>query len=119
LSWFKKSHELKSIGGTWHHQANYSTAQVVAQLPNAAQLSIKVQKGMMGIWWFNLDLAFKFFIFHAKKPLYTTLLLCKSTNLPSKLVAHGLQGMLLTTCASSPTSLLHPLTVVSELLVDV
>jgi hypothetical protein len=49
LSWFTKYHELKSVGGTRHHQANYSVAQDVAQLPNVAQLSIKVKNGMMGI----------------------------------------------------------------------
>jgi hypothetical protein len=38
LSWSREFHELKSIGGMWHHQANHS----VAQCPNVAQLSIKV-----------------------------------------------------------------------------
>jgi hypothetical protein len=49
LSWSKEFHELKSIGGTWHHQANHIDAQVVAQRPNAVQLSIMVRRGMMGI----------------------------------------------------------------------
>jgi hypothetical protein len=34
LLWLSKSHKLKSVGDTWHHQANYS----VAQLPNAKQI---------------------------------------------------------------------------------
>jgi hypothetical protein len=38
FSWFIKYHELKSIGGMWHHQANHSAAQATVQLPNAAQL---------------------------------------------------------------------------------
>jgi hypothetical protein len=49
LSWFIKYHELKYVGGTWHHQANYSVTQVVGQLPNDVQSNIKVQQGMMGI----------------------------------------------------------------------
>jgi hypothetical protein len=43
LSWSKEFHELKSIGGTWHHQANHYATQVVAQRPNVVQLSIKVR----------------------------------------------------------------------------
>jgi hypothetical protein len=41
LSWFKELHKIKSIGDTWHHQENHCVAQVVAQRPNVAQLSIK------------------------------------------------------------------------------
>jgi hypothetical protein len=38
LSWFKEFHKLKSIRGTWHHQANHCAMQVVVQCPNVAQI---------------------------------------------------------------------------------
>jgi hypothetical protein len=97
LSWFKKYYELKSIGGTWHHQANYSVAQVVAQLPNVVQLDFGVQHDMIGmsgeLIWFLYS---KYSSSMQRNPSHTSLLPYNSANLPSKLVAHGLQGTLLT-----------------------
>jgi hypothetical protein len=41
---FKEFHKLKSIGGTWHNQANNCATQVVVQCPNPAQIKYE---GMM------------------------------------------------------------------------